>query len=196
MEPSSELDLEEDETDELAAARAFADAKEYTRASHFLRTCKSAKGVFMHIYFRFLVSYTDHWKWTRPIAVAARHLRRKHCETGITWIVCILHVLPLSHKLTLPIPPRSTAQWATRHIRRLTQSNIPAAKNPNQPPHPVNAQLQEMLQPLSNATDPWLLFMYVLPHSSHYTMSPNCAILGRPSFSNDCKDEMKRLRQV
>lgn len=51
----AEADLEEDEQDVLAAARAYADAKEFMRASSVLKECKSAKGRFMDRYFEFLV---------------------------------------------------------------------------------------------------------------------------------------------
>ena len=54
-EAALEADLEEDEQDVLAVGRAYADAKEYTRAAHLLLDCKSAKGKFMSLYFQFLV---------------------------------------------------------------------------------------------------------------------------------------------
>ena len=58
-ETAAEADLEEDEMDELNAGRSYAEAKEFTRASHLLEKCNSAKGRFMHYYFKFLVSAFD-----------------------------------------------------------------------------------------------------------------------------------------
>lgn len=55
----AEADLEEDEVDVLNAGRSYAEAKEFTRASHLLEKCRSAKGKFMHFYFKFLVSTFD-----------------------------------------------------------------------------------------------------------------------------------------
>lgn len=59
IDTTAEADSEEDEMDELNAGRSYAEAKEFTRASHLLEKCKSAKGRFMHFYFKFLVSTLD-----------------------------------------------------------------------------------------------------------------------------------------
>ena len=51
----TETDLEEEEQDVLAGARALGEAKEYRRASALLEECKSGRGKFMRWYFDFLV---------------------------------------------------------------------------------------------------------------------------------------------
>ncbi|EJD02696.1 TPR-like protein [Fomitiporia mediterranea MF3/22] len=52
---ATEVDQEEEEEqDILAAARTYAEAKEYMRASKLLHECKSARGRFMRWYFDFL----------------------------------------------------------------------------------------------------------------------------------------------
>lgn len=55
QESLTEAELEEDEEDLLAAGRAYADAKEYMRASNLLQNSRSAKGRFMYRYFDFIV---------------------------------------------------------------------------------------------------------------------------------------------
>ncbi|KLO15382.1 TPR-like protein [Schizopora paradoxa] len=70
---AAEADLEEDEMDELNAGRSYAEAKEFTRASHLLEKCKSAKGRFMHFYFKFLASEKK----------ALRDWHNLDCEAGL-----------------------------------------------------------------------------------------------------------------
>ena len=51
-----ELHLEAMDEDYIAGARALIDAKEFSRAVHWLKDCKSAKAVFMFVYSQYMVS--------------------------------------------------------------------------------------------------------------------------------------------
>lgn len=51
-----EYELEKNDQDIIAAARAYMESREYLRAVHVLRTCESSKGRFLSIYSQFLVS--------------------------------------------------------------------------------------------------------------------------------------------
>lgn len=50
-----ELHLEAMDEDHISSARALIDAKEFSRAVHWLKECKSAKAVFMFIYSQYMV---------------------------------------------------------------------------------------------------------------------------------------------
>ncbi|EEB95478.1 hypothetical protein MPER_05549 [Moniliophthora perniciosa FA553] len=47
--------LELDEADEIDTARRCMDSRQYLRAEHYARECRSAKGIFIYVYSRFLV---------------------------------------------------------------------------------------------------------------------------------------------
>lgn len=51
-----ELDLEYQEEDVLATARACIEAREFLRATHLLRECRSSKARFLSVYSQFIVS--------------------------------------------------------------------------------------------------------------------------------------------
>jgi anaphase-promoting complex subunit 8 len=51
-----EAHLEALDEDHLTSARALIDAKEFTRAVHWLRECKSAKALFLTLYSQYMVS--------------------------------------------------------------------------------------------------------------------------------------------
>ena len=57
--PQNEAVLEEQEGDELLAARASFDAKEFHRASHHLKSCKSSKAKFLRLYSEYIVRWPD-----------------------------------------------------------------------------------------------------------------------------------------
>ncbi|KAG6820746.1 hypothetical protein H0H93_012392 [Arthromyces matolae] len=94
-----ESDLETQEDDLLVTARACVNAKEFKRAIHMLRDCKSSKARFLSIYSQFIAS-------------------EKQAQRD--W-----------HKLD---------------------------NNRQQPAVPVNNSLNDLLELVCNATDPWLLF--------------------------------------
>ncbi|KAK7059079.1 anaphase-promoting complex subunit cdc27 [Paramarasmius palmivorus] len=48
--------LEQDEADEIDAARRCMDSRQYLRAEYHARECRSAKGIFLYVYSRFLTS--------------------------------------------------------------------------------------------------------------------------------------------
>lgn len=48
--------LEALDEDSIACAKSLIDAKEYTRAVHWLRECKSSKAMFMNLYSQYMVS--------------------------------------------------------------------------------------------------------------------------------------------
>ncbi|KAF8893805.1 hypothetical protein BD779DRAFT_1669341 [Infundibulicybe gibba] len=98
-----EKDLEQQEQDLLIAARGCFETREFLRAVHLLRDCRSPKARFLAIYSRFIAS-------------EKKALR--------DW-----------HKLD---------------------------NNRHQPPVPVNSSLNELLELVRNATDPWLLFLQAL----------------------------------
>lgn len=55
-ERAREAQLEAIDEDYIVSARALIDAKEYTRAIHWLRNCKSSKALFLSVYSRYMVS--------------------------------------------------------------------------------------------------------------------------------------------
>ncbi|KAF8743980.1 hypothetical protein AX14_013382 [Amanita brunnescens Koide BX004] len=99
----AELDLESQEEDVLVAARACMDAREFSRAIHLLRECRSTKSRFLSTYCQFIAS-----------------------EKG-----------------------------AQRDWHKLDN-------NRHQPPVPINTCLQDLLETVKTATDPWLLFLKAL----------------------------------
>lgn len=50
-----ELELEDQDTDILAAARAFIDTREFSRAVHVLKDGRSIKSQFIRVYSKFMV---------------------------------------------------------------------------------------------------------------------------------------------
>ena len=53
---AQEAQLQTIDEDYIASARALIDAKEYTRAVHWLKDCKSSKAIFLSVYSQYMVS--------------------------------------------------------------------------------------------------------------------------------------------
>ncbi|KAI5121571.1 hypothetical protein M0805_000751 [Coniferiporia weirii] len=134
MDLDADAELEVDEQDTLAAARALGEAKEHMRASRLLGECRSARGRFMRWYFDFL-------------AEEKRALRDWHnldCKT------CLPFLVMLVARVYADLSKDSLAQnTKTSHV-------------PYQPPVPVNIHILELLEMVSDETDPWLLFLKAL----------------------------------
>ncbi|GJE95470.1 TPR-like protein [Phanerochaete sordida] len=56
QEQAQEMRLETEDEDSIASARALIDAKEFSRAVHWLKDCKSAKALFMMIYSQYMAT--------------------------------------------------------------------------------------------------------------------------------------------
>lgn len=54
-ERNRELELEDKDADHITTARALMDSREYTRAAHWLKDCKSSKAIFLRVYSEYLV---------------------------------------------------------------------------------------------------------------------------------------------
>ena len=57
---TNELQLEAADNDTITIGKALMDNKEYTRAVHWLKDCKSAKATFLRVYSMYLVSLLSH----------------------------------------------------------------------------------------------------------------------------------------
>ena len=55
-EVARQAQLEALDEDYIASAKSLIDAKEYTRAVHWLRECKSSKALFLSVYSQYMVS--------------------------------------------------------------------------------------------------------------------------------------------
>lgn len=135
-----ETDLEDQEADILTTARACLEAREFKRVVHLLQECKSAKARFLSIYSQFIVSSTLPPNFLSMTSTTNHARRRKklRSEIGISLIV-------------------GYSVDAGFDTLLFTHSD-----NRHQPPIPVNSTLNELLELVVNASDPWLLFLYVL----------------------------------
>ncbi|KAL4246021.1 hypothetical protein ABKN59_008839 [Abortiporus biennis] len=120
-----ELQLEAQDADYIATAKPLMDAREYTRAAHWLRDCQSSKAKFLRVYSLYLAS-----------------------------------------------EKKSLREWYKQDCSR------------QQPPLPVNQSLIELLAQVSNATDPWQLFLKALFlfRLSRRAEAIECALLSIASY--------------
>lgn len=129
-----ESNLEARDQDILATARASLESREFLRAVHLLRDCRSSKARFLSIYSQFMVrrssSLIFHWVIRSTKASEKNALR--------DW-----------HKLD---------SWNYPFIPIIHLNSITG--NRHQPPAPLNSSLNELLGMVRDTTDPWLLFLY------------------------------------
>lgn len=72
----------------------------------------------------------------RPGKEGERQAKRELKEIGINWTVSLVH-------------------------QQQAPSELIEVDNRHQPPVPINTSLQDLLEAVKTATDPWLLFLYV-----------------------------------
>jgi anaphase-promoting complex subunit 8 len=132
-----ELDLEWQDGDILTTARTCIEAREFLRAAHLLRDCKSSKALFLNIYSHFIVSKIVWFTPRACLIMNDRPVKRKASEIGTNLTVGYgFNFLEFS--------------WSDLF-----------SDNRHQPPIPVNSALHDLLNMVRNTTDPWLLFLYV-----------------------------------
>lgn len=76
------MELESQESDRIATGQAMMNAKEYTRAVHWLKGCQSAKAVYIRVYCDFLVrTFVYFGTWTAPNGLVGKR------EEGVEGLV-------------------------------------------------------------------------------------------------------------
>ena len=129
------VDLEQSEEASILAAQSFFVSKEFRRAVHALRECKSFKAQFLSVYCQFLVrNHTSAVENTRS-NIMRRSVRGTPRESGI--------VISVSERTDVNARQRLTLDSAVRR----------------QPPIPFNRSLLDLLELVKNTTDPWVTFL-------------------------------------